>query len=873
LKLEWCIKHTYSGTHRSILNSPWDLSPMPSNFKVDRKGRSMVECRNSKMCNGNGSISNRIKNSCPQDNADYSGGHKALKCTTLTKALSEQGVARRQRPGSSSPIRPRASAAVKFGELHLQWDEAEQGGSPRREPPQTSPARISPARISWADACDEPVAFGQPQQSPRQQLRPQKQQEHQQHSRKWTKGSARASAKNLRMQPGDEDCGLQAGAASPRWEGDASLRGIEWPDATGQRAASTVCGVEILRDAGMGQQPHTKQDAGAASPWNPKAFHHSHFQKTWSTGDLSTAPSPNMPDYREHLHTTASTTSLSSPTPSSPRATPRILPGGSSAMASNIGVGSSFDGAYGDVDGCLHSSFPEFPSMQLSKPADAESGQWKQTTTRSMKDLRGTTPKQTMLRRASSMRPAGKAALPAIAEGEKLNRLSLTAQRASVANVDEVYGPYHGLSRKQGHQRDPRKFWNDPCRFLPDFINDPDKECFDDQVAHAMFGCSVLPRVAEHLTEGNLQRLKPAAFTDRSIRRREGGGCDAVFKGAANYSDRDSDCTRCPASATFPAGLVTSRLPINVPHTVHAGTEASIQPQSPSMRFRCRSGSPNFDSNGIKTTATFAAHKAEKQQQLQQQCQQEEDSFKRRIGRKARSTAQEAGPCSPRFVRPGLDLEASSDQYVRMGSPSVLPSDQLQRTQQGWAGRNRMDTPRRGHVAMTMSPRGDDPPLANSTITGCKKGNGDNKFLVSKDAERLFLRANPTMFRYEAGTHSRDFLRRSCSLPPECERRVRGEGKAFLMHLEQAHRDFTQADVTREMPALVSHNIQEVIQQSRVAESDAQSRAQRLVEDKRFCDLCTITDTTRMQMIAEMESLANTQTVSANMADSLTWSE
>mmetsp|Transcript_59235 Transcript_59235/g.117372 ORF Transcript_59235/g.117372 Transcript_59235/m.117372 type:complete len:851 (+) Transcript_59235:63-2615(+) len=836
----------------------------------------------------NGGLNSRVRNSCYQKNSNYGGGRKSIKCTTLAKALSEQG-AQRQRPGSSSPIRTRSSiggaehAQENAGGTGSVRDEvAGQGSSPRGVQPDTKATRLS-----WVDSRDEQPPE-QPQQSPRQQLsqqqQPQQQQQNKQLFRKWTKGAVRASTasmKSLHSQPDDEGFGLQAGAASPRWGGHASPRDVEHPDAAGQRTAAALRGVGF-RDAGMGQQPHLKQGAGAVSPRSPWAAQGHHMQKTWSTGTLSTAPSPNLPGYRDRLRTAASTASLTSPRTNSPMATPRPRPGDSSALPSEAGGGSSFDSVHADDGGDLHNANifdtervqrnRRVLSKQQSQLADTPSGKWQQALNRTMRTM-NPTPGQKMMRRASSMRAAGEVAQPKMAAVvlEKINRYSVHAQRDTICNFDDLYGPGPDLARCLGHESEPKKFWKNTVRFLPDLIDDPDKECFDDQVAHAMFGCSVLPRVAEHLTEGNLQRLKPAAFTDRSIRRREGGGCDAVFKGAANYSDRDSDCTRCPASATFPAGLVTSRLPINVPHTVHAGTEASIQPQSPSMRFRCRSGSPNFDSNGIKTTATFAAHKAEKQQQLQQQCQQEEDSFKRRIGRKARSTAQEAGPCSPRFVRPGLDLEASSDQYVRMGSPSVLPSDQLQRTQQGWAGRNRMDTPRRGHVAMTMSPRGDDPPLANSTITGCKKGNGDNKFLVSKDAERLFLRANPTMFRYEAGTHSRDFLRRSCSLPPEYESRVRGDGQTFLTHQEDS--GFTKPNKAREQKALVSHNVQDAIQQSRVAESDAQSRAQRLVEDKRFLDLCHITDTTRMQMMADTNSIANKLTVSAGVADSLTRSE
>jgi hypothetical protein len=96
------------------------------------------------------------------------------------------------------------------------------------------------------------------------------------------------------------------------------------------------------------------------------------------------------------------------------------------------------------------------------------------------------------------------------------------------------------------------------------------------------------------------------------------------------------------------------------------------------------------------------------------------------------------------------------------------------------------------------------------------------------------------------------------------------------MHPDEVHSELTpkgRVRGVREQSNFVSRNVQEAIQQSRVAELDAQARAQRLVEDKRFFDLCTVTDNAKTQMIADMECRANTQTVSANMADTLKWSE
>merc|ERR1711884_973550 len=112
---------------------------------------------------------------------------------------------------------------------------------------------------------------------------------------------------------------------------------------------------------------------------------------------------------------------------------------------------------------------------------------------------------------------------------------------------------------------------------------------------------------------------------------------------------------------------------------------------------------------------------------------------------------------------------------------------------------------------------------------------------------------------YAVAAQDGNFLQRSGSLPPESFCR---EGQTLLMHQKEAHTQSTQTGIVREQSAFVSHNIQEAIQQSRVAESDVQARAQRLVEDKRFFDLCNVTNNTRTQMIADMESLANAQTVS-----------
>jgi len=815
-----------------------------------------------------------------QKNGNLSG-RKTVKCTTLTKALSEQIVGQRQRPGSSSPIRSRTSTDVAelesaagngFGELSVPGEMAERCGSPRRLQTDTNATRIS-----WVDARDDP-SVQELQQHPQQQL--QHQQQHPQHeqrqSRKWTRGSARASMKSLQMQPDEEGGGLRVGGTSPRRRGDVSPRGLERPEAAikhlaeaGQCTDTTFRGFEVVRDAGMGQLPHAKQAASAAAPRSPRAGHGPHIQRQLSTGTLSTAPSPNMPGYRDRLRTAASTTSLSIPTPNSPVATPRPRPGDNSAIASSAGVG-SFDSVHGADGGSIHSLTLGFPSKQ-SKLTDTvpESGLCKQAMTRSMNDLRDPTPQQRMLRRASSMRSVGGVALAASTKNEKLNRVSIYAQRDSIANVDEVYGPYHGLSRRQGHQNDPKKFWKNTWRFLPDLINDPDKEYYDDQVAHAMFGCSVLPGVAESISEETTQRPKAAAFTDRSIRRREGMNCNAALKAAdaSSIADmdghKDSDRAGCHPFARRPAGLISSQGPHQILQSDRAGTRGSMQTQIPLTRSRCRSVSPNLDSCGITMTWAEYPNKAE-----QQQLHQEEKAFHQQMCRKAKPTTQAAGTAavsfSPRFVRPNLDLEASSEQYVRMNGPSVLPAERVQKKQQGWAGQSKMDTPQRGHVATTLSPRSDDPPLANKSISGCRRADGENKFHISKESERFFLYANPTMFRYEVASQNGDFGR-SCSLPPEYERRVNGKRRTVSVHQEE--------EFFRERPAFVSHNVQAAIQQSKVAEDDAQVRAQRLVEDKRFYDLCNITDNARTQMIADIEALANTQTVSANVANSLCWSE
>jgi len=409
---------------------------------------------------------------------------------------------------------------------------------------------------------------------------------------------------------------------------------------------------------------------------------------------------------------------------------------------------------------------------------------------------------------------------------------------------------------------------------LPDRNVNHGKDRFDEEMADALLGST-----------GRCRSLSPSrpreaactpmavAFTDRSLRMREGVGCNAVMD-MSQIPEKESckahagkNCSSCPICKPFemnPCGLLSDRVPSNLLHPVYHGPDA-VLPVATSRPPHTKRAMGSLSYMSRLLTKAMSDQPDPEGEHCEEVC------FNQQMGRKlkADSAAQDrqqladsAGRVDFKYL---VDLESSPEQRQRGKSPgarfSTWPRD--------WAGlsnsaRSHPDPKGRGQVAMTLSPRRSDPE-PRLKITSEQKGAGLHKNQHSQQSEQTWVNQNPQFYRYELAAVRGGMPRRGLSLPPERQRRLRGERNPIVHHDEEevAPVHFPRDSRTNLSPGVEAANA------ARVAAESAQARAYRLVDDSKFANLCTLTSQNKALEAAEMaERNLNS---SANMALALTW--
>jgi len=442
-----------------------------------------------------------------------------------------------------------------------------------------------------------------------------------------------------------------------------------------------------------------------------------------------------------------------------------------------------------------------------------------------------------------------------------------------------------------GPRLDPQKWTGDcvdPKSFMRPREEDPERDEFDQSFAEMLHGGAgtMAPPSPASRASPSTPRPMSTAFTDRSNRRREGIGSraallhsDASFSAsAAAEGHGNCSCPVCKPFSMSPAGQVSHAFQGNMLHPAHQGTVANMPQATPrgapgSVAGKRAAGSPNYDSVSV--------HKILKEGIGPDgaPCETSEESFKRQMGRKTKPTitsgepglrdaharSQSTSPRHERFIKKfGIDLEASPEQRSRV------------------LGKAEFGAIHRNEVAMILTPRDSDPPLP-VRITPCKKGDGENKYKLSKHSEKISLHWNQPLYRYEMPPPGGPAPPgRSMSLPPERPARPFGGkwnpltqegcdeagGSGQIMQLSGGGpRRFPKLHESTEMLQVTNHWL--------VAQNVAQERLERLEKDKKFADLCQLTDENKAREAAQIGALKerNNHKVSTNMASILTWEE
>eukprot|EP00418_Pyrodinium_bahamense_P062594 CAMPEP_0179088344 /NCGR_PEP_ID=MMETSP0796-20121207/40192_1 /TAXON_ID=73915 /ORGANISM="Pyrodinium bahamense, Strain pbaha01" /LENGTH=722 /DNA_ID=CAMNT_0020785873 /DNA_START=198 /DNA_END=2363 /DNA_ORIENTATION=- len=397
----------------------------------------------------------------------------------------------------------------------------------------------------------------------------------------------------------------------------------------------------------------------------------------------------------------------------------------------------------------------QYPEEYHSAPLQSARGHYrvKEQASKQLWELRGRHWRAGMV--AHSPRP------PSVHDSMHLSRDSPRACFLPVRDGDRA-AEFGGV----GARLDPKKWtgeWKERQK------EDPEKAQFDlellDMLNHRAASAMSSPRGVLPTTP----RPMSTAFTDRCLRKREGLGSrgvlvkdDAPFAGAASEGHGNCSCPVCKPFNLTPAGQASCSVKGNLLHPVHRGVPFASPHTTPrgtpgegsSERARA---SPNYNSSHMQQVFHPSSER--------QADGPDEGAFQRQLGRKTkqsivRSLSADSKDTAGRYNAKKfcMDLETPHDQRPRI--LGVTPE---------------MKTALRDDVAMITMPRTNDPPVPMK-ITPCRKGDGENKYKLSKQSEQLSLHWNQPLYRYEIAARDRGQFApaRSASLPPERFGRLAG---------------------------------------------------------------------------------------------------
>jgi len=338
-----------------------------------------------------------------------------------------------------------------------------------------------------------------------------------------------------------------------------------------------------------------------------------------------------------------------------------------------------------------------------------------------------------------------------------------------------------------------------------------------------------LQGVGVHLTLPSQPDGQPlpmaAAFTDRSARKREGCGMRAVMSVDEGIQANEASGSS-PQGQPFsvrPAGQLSCKVPGNELPVPHRGTDASLARNKLSKQT---------GQTGETEEACFRrAMGVKARQPVMQPAKQNSTSSEQQ--QSADAVMPPAGCCSPR--RLDIELESAphhSRRYCQVDNAS------------GAAG-HRCD------VAMILMPKESDPPPPKQ-ISDCVKAQGACKEELSK----------PACVRQQQ-LKARSILQRSRSLPPEPARNPitpescdSGRSNNWDCYSSSRPMLFAAADVAE----LANHTL--------LSREAVETRAERLACEKKFADLCAITEATAPM---GRQNLACLRNESSGMGSALAW--
>jgi len=333
-----------------------------------------------------------------------------------------------------------------------------------------------------------------------------------------------------------------------------------------------------------------------------------------------------------------------------------------------------------------------------------------------------------------------------------------------------------------------------------------------------------------------------AAFTDRSVRMREGRAAQSVLgSDEAWLLDEPPEYNGNCNAAGRPAGQLSSNMPTNVLRAPHLGLQDLPQTPHPGR-------DPGWDTSRMNNLLRHGSSTARDGAVQLADEGHEEATFRHALGVKAkkapevsrrRSWSEEprrasALPAGRHGRKVEIDLEAAPHQTQRR----VFHGDGAQRSE----------------AAMTLSPDTNDP-APNTRITDCRKGVGNCKNKISPSGEQFHVRGNQPNFRFELQARQQELQRSEVVLPERNP--ITSEGcEDWTSTWRRVDRKPRLHDTTE---AFMNH--------TQVADEMSKERAQRLQQEARFAALCAATTEA-----GRVRSGASEKThLSSSMGSSLAW--
>lgn len=382
------------------------------------------------------------------------------------------------------------------------------------------------------------------------------------------------------------------------------------------------------------------------------------------------------------------------------------------------------------------------------------------------------------------------------------------------------------------------------------------------------------------------------AFTDRSLRKREGLGSKASLhhpeeerhRGVMHLEDRNrstphlledgtggamtpgtSECGSMmwDPNLVSPAGQPSHSVHHNVPAIVHDTSQTAVSPQTAraksAMQGKRTPGSPNYNSGHV-TRSFKEVPSSAADSQIDRL---DERALTTQMGTKVKASAgqlrsRSADPSTAGRFRRKMELDLEAFPHNRHRAEGHFDP-----------------TSTRNEVAMILSPRSTDPPRPKK-ITACKRADGENKNRISKDSEKVMVHWNQPLYRYECAA-VRD-LDRSNSLPSDHFVTIApgesspGRGEHYIDAAGDYRRQAWGA-ASRIIATKVETQVGRTTNHELLAENASRDRSNRLAHEQHFSDLCAFTEEAARAQSKEYRGLRERESTKQGVADALAWPE